>query len=187
MNLRTIHSRFWLSLAVLTILSGCTAPGTAAAPEPSAEAIQETAVTEPAPSASTEPAASSGDIVILYTSDMHCGVTEGFGVVGLQQVRDALEAKGAETILVDDGDAIQGELLGTMTRGEAITDLMNALQYDVAIPFHWDNFFSPLTKPVTGIPFFIEKTEVVFFKLANYCEAHDVSMAVQIPGTSIEL
>ena len=134
MNLRTIHSRFWLSLAVLTILSGCTAPGTAAAPEPSAEAIQETAVTEPAPSASTEPAASSGDIVILYTSDMHCGVTEGFGVVGLQQVRDALEAKGAETILVDDGDAIQGELLGTMTRGEAITDLMNALQYDVAIP-----------------------------------------------------
>ncbi|MBR4456435.1 MAG: bifunctional metallophosphatase/5'-nucleotidase [Solobacterium sp.] len=134
MNLRTIHSRFWLSLAVLTILSGCTAPGTAAAPEPSAEAIQETAVTEPAPSASTEPAASSGDIVILYTSDMHCGVTEGFGVVGLQQVCDALEAKGAETILVDDGDAIQGELLGTMTRGEAITDLMNALQYDVAIP-----------------------------------------------------
>ncbi len=134
MNLRNLRFRFWLSLAVLTVLSGCTAPGTVATPEPSAEAIQETTVSEPAPSASTEPAASNGDIVILFTSDIHCGVTEGFGVVGLQQVRDALEAKGTETILVDDGDAIQGELLGTMTRGEAITDLMNALQYDVAIP-----------------------------------------------------
>ncbi len=37
-------------------------------------------------------------------------------------------------LLVDNGDAIQGEPLGTMTQGEAITELMNALKYDVAIP-----------------------------------------------------
>ncbi|MBR4456434.1 MAG: MBL fold metallo-hydrolase [Solobacterium sp.] len=84
------------------------------------------------------------------------------GVAGLQKAEAAMEEKFfAETVA--------------------------KLNPDVVIPFHWDNFFSPLTKPVTGMPSFIEKTEVVFFKLANYCEAHDVSMAVQIPGTSIEL
>ena len=55
------------------------------------------------------------------------------------------------------------------------------------IPVHWDNFFSPLTKPTVGMPRLVEKTEVVFFKLANYCEAHGVNCVVQIPGTSMEI
>ncbi len=76
----------------------------------------------------------NGDVMILFTSDIHCGVDQGFGLAGLQQVRDTLEAQGYETILVDDGDAIQGEPLGTLTRGEAVIDLMNAAGYDVAIP-----------------------------------------------------
>lgn len=37
-------------------------------------------------------------------------------------------------LLVDDGDSIQGEPVGTMTRGEANVKLMNAMGYDVAIP-----------------------------------------------------
>ena len=57
----------------------------------------------------------------------------------------------------------------------------------LVVPLHWDNFFSPLTKPVVGMPRLVEKTEVVFFKLAKYCEAHGVNTLVQIPGTSIEL
>ena len=72
--------------------------------------------------------------MIYYTSDIHCGVEEGFGLAGLQAVRDNLEAKGYETLLVDDGDAIQGEPLGMLTKGEAIIDLMNDMKYDVAIP-----------------------------------------------------
>ena len=55
------------------------------------------------------------------------------------------------------------------------------------IPLHWDNFFSRLDKPATGMPSLIEKTEVVFFKMATYCEAHDINFLVQIPRTSIEL
>ena len=55
------------------------------------------------------------------------------------------------------------------------------------IPIHWDNFFSPLTKPVRGMPRLIEKTEVVFFKLARYCEKKGIDMLVQIPGTSVEV
>ena len=76
----------------------------------------------------------NGEIYILYTSDIHCGIDSGFGLVGLQQVRDNLESQGYTTILVDDGDAIQGELIGVMTTGEAIIDLMNDMKYDVAIP-----------------------------------------------------
>ena len=76
----------------------------------------------------------NGDVMILYTSDIHCGVDKGFGLSGLQQVRDTLEAQGYTTILVDNGDAIQGEVMGTVTQGQAMIDLMNAMQYDAAIP-----------------------------------------------------
>ena len=55
------------------------------------------------------------------------------------------------------------------------------------IPLHWDNFFSPLDRPVTGMPKLIEKTDVVFFRLARYCEAHDINCLIQIPRTSIEI
>ena len=85
-------------------------------------------------SAAEEKAEKNGDIYILFTSDVHCGIDKGFGYAGLQQVRDTLEAQGYETILVDDGDAIQGEPIGTLSEGEAIIDLMNDLKYDVAIP-----------------------------------------------------
>lgn len=55
------------------------------------------------------------------------------------------------------------------------------------IPIHWDNFFLPLDQPAVGMPPLIEKTEIVFFKLAKYCEAHDIRCIVQIPRTSIEI
>ena len=76
----------------------------------------------------------STDIVILFTSDVHCGIDQGFGYAGLAAVRDYLVAQGNAVILVDDGDSIQGEPIGTMTKGEALIDLMNAVGYSVAIP-----------------------------------------------------
>ncbi|MBR3238063.1 MAG: bifunctional metallophosphatase/5'-nucleotidase [Oscillospiraceae bacterium] len=74
------------------------------------------------------------DIVILFTSDVHCGIDQGFGYAGLEQIRDGLVAKGNVVILVDNGDNIQGEPIGTMTKGEALIDLMNAAGYEIAIP-----------------------------------------------------
>ena len=66
-------------------------------------------------------------------------------------------------------------------------ETIEKLEPKLVIPVHWDNFFSPLTKPVTCMPKLIEKTEVVFYKLAQYCEAKDVNCLIQIPGTSIEI
>lgn len=66
-------------------------------------------------------------------------------------------------------------------------ETIEKLQPKLVVPLHWDNFFSPLTKPVVGMPRLVEKTEVVFFKLAKYCESHGVNCVVQIPGTSMEI
>ena len=74
------------------------------------------------------------DIVILFTSDVHCGINQGFGYAGLEQIRDGLVARGDVVILVDDGDSVQGEPIGTMTKGEALIDLMNEAGYEIAIP-----------------------------------------------------
>ena len=76
----------------------------------------------------------SADIVILFTSDVHCGIDQGFGYAGLSEIYDHLVAQGNKVILVDDGDNIQGEPIGTMTKGEALVDLMNKVGYSVAIP-----------------------------------------------------
>lgn len=97
-------------LLALTMLLGCTA-------------IAET----------TEPALQQ-DLVVLFTSDVHCGIDQGFGYAGVAAIRDAMKAAGNHVMLVDCGDAIQGEPVGTMTTGEALIDLMNAVGYDIAIP-----------------------------------------------------
>ena len=73
------------------------------------------------------------NLVILYTSDIHCGVEAGWGYAGLYAIKEYY-AKDNHVLLVDDGDAIQGEPIGTMTKGESIIDIMNAMGYDLAIP-----------------------------------------------------
>ena len=91
------------------------------------------------------------DLVILFTSDAHCGIDNGFGYAGVAAIRDAMSADN-HVVLVDDGDAIQGEPVGTMTKGEAIIELMNAVGYEVAIPgnhefdYGMDNFLSLVEK-----------------------------------------
>lgn len=76
----------------------------------------------------------NGEIMILYTGDVRCGIDEGFSYAGLKALRDSLEAQGYTTILVDGGDAIQGGEIGKQSRGEAVIDLMNALDYNIAVP-----------------------------------------------------
>ena len=101
-------------------------------------------------SAYAEGSADKRDLIILYTSDVHCGVSKGWGYAGLAAVKKEL-SKGYDVLLVDDGDAIQGEPVGTMTKGDAIIDIMNAVGYDVVIPgnhefdYGMDNFLA-LTK-----------------------------------------
>ena len=132
-KLRGLLGAFVLLFFMLTL------PGAAACSRGTQETAGDTAAPEQNLSASDtgkdDPAAEkTGDIMILFTSDVHCGVDQGFGYAGLEQIRRSLEAQGYETILVDNGDSVQGETMGMLTKGEANIELMNSMRYDAAIP-----------------------------------------------------
>ena len=83
-------------------------------------------------------------IVILHTNDVHCSIDRvesdgdvaSVGYSGLAAVKAETEAAFGKdnVILVDCGDSIQGQAIGTLTHGSALVDLMNQLGYAVAIP-----------------------------------------------------
>ena len=100
-------------LLALTLLLGCAAAEEAAAP-----ALQK-------------------DLVVLYTSDVHCGIDQNWGYAALCAMKEQY-AKDNYVLLVDNGDHLQGEPVGTMTTGEAIIDIMNTVGYDIAIPGNHD-------------------------------------------------
>lgn len=82
-------------------------------------------------------AAKSEDIVILYTNDVHCGVDtnnpEGtMGYANLAAYKKAMEAEYEHVVLVDNGDAIQGEAIGTLSNGSYLVEIMNHVGYDFA-------------------------------------------------------
>ena len=74
----------------------------------------------------------SDDIVILHTNDVHCGVQDSIGYDGLMLFKKQMQAKYNNVILVDAGDHVQGGTLGLISNGEAIIEIMNKLEYDVA-------------------------------------------------------
>ena len=120
---------------VLMLLAGC---GSAAPAETPA----------PTPAEETAYLGLDNDIVILYTNDVHCGVDDNLGYAGLATVKNALEAQGKHVVLVDNGDAVQGDTIGTLSNGEYIIDIMNEIGYDVATPgnhefdYGMDQFFA---------------------------------------------
>ncbi len=73
------------------------------------------------------------DVVILYTNDVHCGIDENIGYAGLYAYKNAMIAEGNDVLLVDAGDAIQGDVIGTVSRGEYLVDIMNEVGYDLCV------------------------------------------------------
>lgn len=75
--------------------------------------------------------AAETETVILYTNDVHCAIDD-YPV--LAAYRAELMAQGKNVVVVDAGDAIQGEIVGSMTKGEAVVEIMSAVGYDFAVP-----------------------------------------------------
>ena len=73
------------------------------------------------------------DIVILYTNDVHCGIEDNIGYAGLAAYQEKILQETPYVTLVDCGDAIQGDLMGTVSKGEYIIDIMNEVGYDYAV------------------------------------------------------
>ncbi|MBE6879418.1 MAG: bifunctional metallophosphatase/5'-nucleotidase [Ruminococcaceae bacterium] len=78
-----------------------------------------------------------GGVVILYTNDIHNACQKEEGVLGFSSLaayKKSLEEQGKTVILVDGGDAIQGGLIGAVSEGEFVVDIMEYVGYDVCIP-----------------------------------------------------
>lgn len=86
----------------------------------------------------------TGDIVILYTNDVHCGVDRkisngqvtSIGYAGVAAYKKEMqELVGNDNVtLVDAGDAVQGDAIGTLSQGRYLVDIMNQVGYDIFVP-----------------------------------------------------
>ena len=74
------------------------------------------------------------DAVILHTNDVHCGIAQNIHIAAVTQYKHDLQKENPAVILVDAGDALQGEPLGSLTRGAAVVRIMNGAGYDFVIP-----------------------------------------------------
>lgn len=69
----------------------------------------------------------------FYTGDVYCAVDENIGYAGLAAYKKQVEEETPYVALVDCGDALQGDAIGTISQGEYLVDIMNKVGYDFAV------------------------------------------------------
>lgn len=74
------------------------------------------------------------DIIVLFTNDVHCGINEDIGYAGLAAYKKNIQAKTPYTLLVDCGDSVQGDVIGTVSKGGYPAKIMKSVGYDLAVP-----------------------------------------------------
>ena len=120
--------------------------------------------------------------IILYTNDVHAAI-DGYST--LAGYRQQLIDEGHKVFTVDAGDALQGEVIALMTRGEAIVNLMNLAGYDFAVPGNHEFDYQ--------VPRFIELSEKAeyqylcanFLDLENNKSYFDAYKVVEVDGHKI--
>ncbi len=66
--------------------------------------------------------ADDGEVVILYTNDIHTYIDKELTYSIVSSYKNSFE----NSILVDAGDHVQGTAFGSMDKGKTITELMNS-------------------------------------------------------------
>ena len=119
-----MKKRISVIVTVILLLSVMTAAFASSAEESAAEAV------------SVFPAGSPDEVaaVILHTNDVHAGYADYIGYDGLVLYKKELEALYHNVLLVDAGDAVQGTVIGSLSKGTEIIGMMNRAGYDLAIP-----------------------------------------------------
>lgn len=154
-------------------------------------------VISPNPAADTTAPAKSNDIVILGTSDVHCGIDQNIGYAGLAAYKKALADKYSYVALVDAGDAIQGDTIGTLSKGEYLVDIMNAVGYDVVAPgnhefdYGMDQFLNvivPKMKATYVSANFVKEGKTVFdpYKIMTFGEKKVAFVGICTPETLVK-
>lgn len=74
------------------------------------------------------PSVKKSDIVILYDNDVHCNVD---GYEDMAAVKKEMKSQSKYVSVVSSGDYLQGDVIGTISKGQAIVQIMNKVGYDV--------------------------------------------------------
>lgn len=74
------------------------------------------------------------DIVILYTGDMHGGVSDNISLAGVAAYAKEKKAQTSYVEIVDAGDALSGTAIANASKGKYAADAMNAAGYAIAVP-----------------------------------------------------
>ncbi|HHX11415.1 MAG TPA: multifunctional 2',3'-cyclic-nucleotide 2'-phosphodiesterase/5'-nucleotidase/3'-nucleotidase, partial [Clostridiales bacterium] len=94
--------------------------------------------TTPTPELSLELGDMTGKLVIIHTNDTHGadvavpGVS--LGTAGIARIVKDYEDAGAEVLLISAGDAIQGDPLVNLSKGETAIKFMKLAGYDLIVP-----------------------------------------------------
>ena len=123
MNMKKVLAFVLAAVLCLSVFAGCQQGKAPEAPQ----------VVAPDPIATF----AGNELVIVYTSDVHNGyerTEDRMGYAALADYVKDLEAKGKNVLIMDGGDAIQGEAVGTLSKGKYLVELMNKVGYDLAIP-----------------------------------------------------
>ena len=124
---QTLQKGGWAARLLALALAGAMLGGCSGASGPAAASSQ------PVSSGNAPAETAPEEIVILYTNDVHGAVGADIGYEGLAAYKAWTEEKTPYVTLVDCGDAIQGDPLGAVSRGEFRVEIMNEVGYDFAI------------------------------------------------------
>ena len=149
--------------------------------------------------------AESAKIVILSTNDVHCAVAQttdkdgnvtGMGYAALAAYANKMKATYGESnvTLVDAGDAVQGEAIGTLSKGEYLVDILNKVGYAVRVPgnhefdYGMDQFLALAKKTESGYVscnFTGKDGKPVFdaFKMISYGDVNVAYVGICTPET----
>jgi len=165
-----------LSVVCVLALASC---GTQDVPATSVSSVASTVASAETPAQEADPGLGiEKDIVVLYVNDVHCGIDDNLGYQDLETVKNAYEALGHKVILVDNGDSVQGDTVGTLSKGEYLIDLMNEVGFDVAIPGNYEFDY--------GMDRFFELTAMANFPYVSCNFVDKENKAVLSPYTIID-
>ncbi len=70
------------------------------------------------------------ELDIVFTNDVHCAIEQNLGYAKVKAYVDDLKISNKNVCLVDCGDFIQGDTVGSVTKGETIINIMNEVGYE---------------------------------------------------------
>lgn len=77
-------------------------------------------------------------ITIVHTNDTHSRVDSGIGFAKVAAKIKELKAENPNVLVIDAGDTLHGQPFATISKGESIIKVMNAVGYDVMTPGNHD-------------------------------------------------